>query len=610
MKKLKAIVLTATLLFLVIQTLQAQEIFDAVKSRNLQEVKRLISANRSLLDSLDDRGNTPLVNAIREGNVEMARDLIAEGSNVTFKNKSGYTPLHFAADRNLIDIVKLLLEKGAEINATNNYKMTPLYNAIERKNIDVAKILLQRGADVNFSSPVFGSPIHRVIYADSPELLNLLFEHKANIEANDPNKKTPLHLAGMLGRPELAKILLSSGAELNSKDMKGMTALHFAIMYGQDRDGKNRSYELAELLVNKGANVNTISEDGLTPIFSAARNGYTDIVKLSHRNGADIKSISKDNLQTLLHIASIKGYGDLVEYLLTQGVDRNQKDSKGKTACDYALKFGHERIAEKLSGKKEILKKSETGSKYLNAKIYDSEAYIWSLNHRGWAIKTAEHFFIFDNEENGRKPDQPSVSNGWISAREICDQNVIALYSAYHALPNTMEFIHGIEDSLKQIVYLHYKEDTWRGGKNSRYLVGREIQRFGDTEIIPYETHDSYNMGSLGYLIKTRNVVFYYPNYFPEDIELFKKEIDFLSENTQRCDFAIIEVTPGQENIYAAYIINKLRPAVIIPYNRSSITSTHQELINELKQKYPNLEFGFVENAGDRIHLQNGKIQR
>jgi ankyrin repeat protein len=584
-------------------SLQAQEIFVAIKSGNLNEVQKLISSNQHIVDSLDERGNTPLMSAIGLKNIEITKYLIAEGSNINFKNKSGNTPLHLAADRNLIDVVNLLLEKGSEINAANNYQMTPLFSAIERNNVDVARILLDHSANVNFNSPVFGCPIHRVIYVRSPELLNLLLTKKVKLEAKDANGKTALHLAGMLGRSELANILINNGAELNSKDKKGITPLHYAIMHGQDRDGKNRSSELAELLVNKGANVNTISEDGVTPIFSAARNGYTDIVKLLHKKGGDVKSISKDNSQTLLHVASIKGYGDLVEYLLAHGVNKNQKDLRGRTASDYALKFGHERIAQILLDKNSY-KKSETGSKFLNAEISDSEAYIWSLNNRGWAIKTAEHLFIFDNEENGRKPDQPSVANGWISAKEIRDQNVIALYSAYHALPNTMEFIHSIEDSLKQIVYFHYKEDEWRGGKNSRYLLGREIQKIGETEIIPYETHDSHKMGSLGYLVKTKGLTFFYPNFFPEDTALFQKEINFLSEQCTHCDFAIIEVTPGAENVYASYIIEKLKPKMVIPYDRSGKIESYVEFKKEISKKYPTVKVHNAENSGERLYYK------
>mgnify|MGYP001109619664 CR=1 FL=1 len=125
-------------------------------------------------------------------------------------------------------------------------------------------------------------------------------------------------------------------------------------------------------------------------------------------------------------------------------------------------------------------------------------------------------------------------SNGWICAPEISGQDTIALYSAYHALPETMEFIHGLESRLDRIRYVNYKDDAWRGGSKTVYVKGRDIQRFGDVEVIPYETRDSGNMGSLGYLIKTDGLSIFYPNFFPEDIDAFKKEIDFLADLDSR----------------------------------------------------------------------------
>lgn len=604
MRTIKSFFTVMIILLLLKGELPAQGIFGAADSGNLGEVQRLINSNRTLLDSVNKNGYTPLLFAAAKGNEEIALYLVTEGANLDIKDKRGYTALHFAADKNQLELARLLLQKGAKADAVTSYQTTPLFNAIEKKNTEVAKLLVEYHADVNFKSPVFGCPIHRVVYSGSPELLDLLIASKANIEATDPGGKSPLNLAAMLGKIEAAKTLIEHGADVNSKDIKGMTPLHWAIQCGQDQDAKNQSAGVAELLVNHGADVNTVSNDSVTALFSAAGRGYTGIVMLLHQSGANIRDLSKPASRTLLHVASIKGYGDLADYLLSQRVDKSLKDASGKTALDYALQFGNDRIAQKLSGKKETAGKSQAGSRYLHEKIPAGSAYLWLLNNRGWAIKTSDHLFVFDNEENGRKPDQPSVSNGWIDAPEIRDQDVIALYSAYHARAHTMEFIHAMEDSLKQVVYLHYKEDQWRGGRNSRYLAGREKQQFGTTEIIPYETHDSYNMGSLGYLVKTTGLTFFYPNFFPEDTLSFQKEIDYLTGQADRCDFAIIEVSQGMDPGYASYIIQKLKPRMVIPYDRSGRAESHTEFSNEIRRKFPHVEVRHSVIPGERIEYR------
>ena len=59
----------------------------------------------------------PLHDAAKEGDLEKAKSLIAEGSDVNVRAENGATPLHFAADRGYIDVVELLISKGADVNA-------------------------------------------------------------------------------------------------------------------------------------------------------------------------------------------------------------------------------------------------------------------------------------------------------------------------------------------------------------------------------------------------------------------------------------------------------------------------------------------------------------
>jgi len=266
------------------------------------------------------------------------------------------------------EIANLLIEKGADVNAVNKFQITPLFSAIEKGHKELVEILVDHGANVNFKSDYFGYPIHRAVYMNHPDILKLLIENGARLEVKDPSGRTPLQEAGLMGRIEEAKFLVEKGAEINTIDKNGLTALHYSILYGTDREGINHSKDLAELLIGNGASCNTVSNSGETPIFSAAKQGCTGIIELITKHGGDIKSLSGQKSQSLLHIAAMKGYGDMVDFLLSKGLDKNLKDSLGKTPQDYALKYGNEKIAITLSGKNKIVKKSKTASKYLNGK--------------------------------------------------------------------------------------------------------------------------------------------------------------------------------------------------------------------------------------------------
>jgi hypothetical protein len=205
--------------------------------------------------------------------------------------------------------------------------------------------------------------------------------------------------------------------------------------------------------------------------------------------------------------------------------------------------------------------------------------------------------FVFDQEENGRKPDFPVLANGHVSAEELAGLDVFALYTCYHAKPGTLEFIHGLEDSIPGITYIHRKADQYRGGKNSVYMAGQETMTFGDVEISAAEVDDS--AFTLDYLLKADGLTIFYAGFYPEDIEAFKKEVDFLAGRGERCDLAFIQTTDGDDHPYAAYIMDKLRPKAVLPMNPDQHIMDYKKMAEWLKAKYPTVQVGCVENPGD-----------
>lgn len=589
----------------------ADEIHEAVKNGDLAAVQRILAARPDLIKAVDERGYTPLHVAARGGRLEIASFLVEKGADLEAKNPTGFTPLFLAVLGKRLDAVKLLLDKGADPNAQTRFQTTPLFMAAESGHVEVIRLLIERGAKVNSVSPFYGTPLHRAAFMDFPEAAEVLLDAGADLKATDRHGRTPLHQAAQLGRVGIVRLFLERGADPNVVDSTNQTALHWTIRAGTDRSGANNSAEIGFLLMGKGARVDLADTDGVTPLDWAVRQGYTDLAGAILRRGGNLKTLEPGTGRTLLHRAALKGYADMAELLLAGGMDSSVKDVAGKTAFDYAREHGNPTVALRLSSAG-MMNNAELdfGARYLSKPMSGGEAFVWLLNRRGWAVKAKSRLFVFDNEELGRKPDWPSLANGWICAAEISGQDVIAPYSTYHAEPGSMEFIHGLESVLPRVTYINYKDDAWRGGTKTRYIKGREVQKIGDAEVIPYETVDAGGMGSLGYLIKADGLTLFYSNFFPEDIDAFKKEIDFLAAQTKTCDLAFIEVTPGQENAYAAYIVDKLKPKAVIPYDRAGSAANLKELADELMRKHPALEIGLFRDAGDRLHYKQGRIDR
>jgi len=403
LRTLKPIPVAVILLLALTASLQAQEVFDAVRANDLAKVKELVEKDASRVNLKDQNGNTPLHIAARQGRIDVAAFLIEKGAVLEAKSPTGYTPLFAAAQSKQPEAVQFFLDKGADVNAQTKFQTTPLFAAAESGNVEVIRLLVERGAQVNHVSPFFGSPLHRAANMNFPEAAKVLLDAGADLKATDRYRRSPLHMAAQLGRVTIARLLIERGADLNAVDAGNQTPLHYAIRAGTDGTGVNNSTEFGFLLMEKGARVDLADKDGATPLVWAVRQGYTELAGAILRRGGAIETREPGTGRTLLHLTALKGYGDLAELLLARGLDASVKDADGKTALDYAREHGNTTVALRLASPCLEMGGIEIGARFLSRKLTDAEAYIWVLNRRGWAVKTKSHLYVFDNEELGRK---------------------------------------------------------------------------------------------------------------------------------------------------------------------------------------------------------------
>ena len=64
------------------------------------------------IETLDPRGNTPLMLAVMLGEVELVRLLLSHGSKANVTNKNGWSALHEATARGNADLVSCLLRQS------------------------------------------------------------------------------------------------------------------------------------------------------------------------------------------------------------------------------------------------------------------------------------------------------------------------------------------------------------------------------------------------------------------------------------------------------------------------------------------------------------------
>ena len=127
--------------------------------RELHKTDLAQASHRDYQIWIQQGGNTPLMFAVRAGDLASAEMIVAAGADVNVESAYGVDATAFAAHSNHADVVEFLLENGANPNASNG-GYTALHAAILRGNEHAVRTLLAHGADAN--SPLLApSPTRR-----------------------------------------------------------------------------------------------------------------------------------------------------------------------------------------------------------------------------------------------------------------------------------------------------------------------------------------------------------------------------------------------------------------------------------------------------------------
>lgn len=260
------------------------------------------------MEARNDRGETALTTAARQGNNRFVSKLLELGSprepGLSVVTPSAIPVCDWANNTMFAEapVVSLegCLEAGVEASVLDRGGHSPLHALVRIRNGNryfvpaAIEALLGAGADANARDTEGETPLHQAaaggyfvggsfpLLVPLPDEVAALLAGGADASARGRVDRTPLHVAA--GAPfdntATAAALLDAGADVNGRDESGGTPLFWA-------SGRGGHPAVVRLLMRAGADVNARAENGATPLHRAIRARNAAVATLLLELGAD-----------------------------------------------------------------------------------------------------------------------------------------------------------------------------------------------------------------------------------------------------------------------------------------------------------------------------------
>jgi ankyrin repeat protein len=366
----------------------------AATTRSTQTMATLLEAGANP-NVVPPTGVTPLMIATRTGNLDAVRALLAHDADANLKERAhGQTALMWAIAARQPDIVRALIDGGADVHARSatsrrhvllccaQYNgdsrgaawiehggFTPLLFAAREGDVESAKHLLAAGANVNDAAADGTSALALAAMSAQGAVAAVLIDHGADLNAAAAGY-TPLHAAVLRSDLQLAKKLIERGANLNARLTKATQARRSHNDFAFDRvtigatpfflAAREGEAEFMRAFAAAGADLASGLPDGTTPLMVAAlgeqraRRGGTftivpgaevdreperralEAIKVVLELGADINGTNAAG-DTALHVAALKRFDTVIQYLAENGALLESKNQAGETPLTVAL---------------------------------------------------------------------------------------------------------------------------------------------------------------------------------------------------------------------------------------------------------------------------------
>ena len=241
---------------------------------------------------------TPLLIAMKAGDLEKVKLFIEKGASVEEKDSTGKDFFDYAVYNSRIEVIDFAISKMpvSYWNVTDSEGNLPLIKLLER-NADFS--IIQKCIDLT-------NDINHI---------------------NTNNKTILMYAAQCSFDVRTVKYLLDKGANIDIKNSNEWTALMYAARY-------NPNPAVMEDLILRGANSEPNSV-GLTVTMLASCNPNPGVLLTLLKYKNEINSVTDNGKTALMYACENNQNAAVIKMLIDNGANLNARDSNGKTVRDY-----------------------------------------------------------------------------------------------------------------------------------------------------------------------------------------------------------------------------------------------------------------------------------
>ena len=309
--------------------------------------------------------------------VESVKTEIAKGNNPAEQNGGFHDPVTMAINSKASNevIQFLLAQKGNGVDKKTHHSRIYLQWAAAGGNLELVKYLLAKGSDIHYKESHGADAIQYAAQGGNKNIAvyDALIKAGANAKIKDEDGATLMMFT--IANDEDLKLVdywTSKGLSIKDKDNYGRTLADYAAKLGnikiidqlaakgvkptdqafffatQGSRSKQNGVEVYQALANQyGLKTNAISPTGATLLHSLVRRPNMDIINFVLSKGVDVSKVDNEG-NTALMVASFGQDVNLLQTLLSKAQNINSINEKGESALTNAIANGSAEVVSFL----------------------------------------------------------------------------------------------------------------------------------------------------------------------------------------------------------------------------------------------------------------------